>query len=285
MSEYWKSTPKYWCKFCKVYVRDTKFERQQHEATGRHQGNIQRSLRGLHRDQEREEREKQRAKDEVARLNGEAQGSSSGSPNEPPWKKKNAAPPPAPRQATAEDRKRQMLQLAEMGVAIPEEFRRDMAMASEWQTVSERIVGGRSQKKEEDEDLDIKPEARSIGVRKRKLNGEEEEDEAAGQPVKQAWGSAFKKFPGSKGADEDLDALLGGTKPTVKSESVVKKEEDPDDIPIKREESAGDTEDKAGIAKVESDIQVKQEDGEPAPAAASNSGESPIVFKKRKKKP
>ncbi|KAJ4301833.1 hypothetical protein N0V90_003929 [Kalmusia sp. IMI 367209] len=70
MAEYWKSTPKYWCKFCRDYIKDTKFERQQHEATGRHQSNIQRSLKGLHREQAATERQKQRAKDEVARLNG-----------------------------------------------------------------------------------------------------------------------------------------------------------------------------------------------------------------------
>jgi hypothetical protein len=62
--------PKYWCKFCVTFVKDTKFERQQHEATGRHQGNIQRSLRGLHREQETEQRNKARAQAEVARLNG-----------------------------------------------------------------------------------------------------------------------------------------------------------------------------------------------------------------------
>ncbi|MBE7181524.1 MAG: hypothetical protein INR71_10015, partial [Terriglobus roseus] len=70
--------PKYWCKFCKTYVRDTKFERQQHDATGRHQSNIQRSLRTLHRDAERGERDKQRARDEVARLNGVVGGGGGG---------------------------------------------------------------------------------------------------------------------------------------------------------------------------------------------------------------
>ena len=57
MSEYWKSTPKYWCKHCSVYVRDTKLERTNHEATGRHQGAIKRSLRDLHRNAEQQERE------------------------------------------------------------------------------------------------------------------------------------------------------------------------------------------------------------------------------------
>ena len=49
MSEYWKSTPKYWCKHCGIYVRDTKLERTNHEATGKHQGALKRFLRDLHR--------------------------------------------------------------------------------------------------------------------------------------------------------------------------------------------------------------------------------------------
>jgi hypothetical protein len=77
MAEYWKSTasvahgmyglrltkfqPKYWCKYCEIFVKDTKFEKQQHEATGRHQGNIRRSLKGLHREQEIEARKQAQA--------------------------------------------------------------------------------------------------------------------------------------------------------------------------------------------------------------------------------
>ena len=70
MAEYWKSTPSYWCKFCSIYVRETPIERKNHEASAKHQNNIQRSLRDLHKNKEREDRDKQRAKDEVARLNG-----------------------------------------------------------------------------------------------------------------------------------------------------------------------------------------------------------------------
>src|ERR1700743_2697962 len=132
MSEYWKSTvsphilptyqafkprtnvysfqqPKYWCKFCKVYVRDTKLERSQHEATGRHQGAIQKSLRDLHKGQEREQREAQRAKDEVARLNGMVGGSAaskSSSASGPALQSSSGSAAPK-KQATVEDRKRQ----------------------------------------------------------------------------------------------------------------------------------------------------------------------------------
>src|SRR5256885_11873454 len=94
MSEYWKSTvrrnpatpldlltefnngqPKYWCKHCSTYVKDTKFERAQHEATGKHQGNLRRFLKSIQDGHERGEREKQRARAEVERLNKVVAGS------------------------------------------------------------------------------------------------------------------------------------------------------------------------------------------------------------------
>ncbi|MDI1490795.1 MAG: hypothetical protein OHK93_001999 [Ramalina farinacea] len=228
MSEYWKSTPKYWCKHCKTYVRDTKLERSNHEATPRHQGNLQRFLRGLHRDHEREEREKSRAKQEVDRLNGVTSAS-------PPAPEGRASAIPSSnasstRQATPAERKAQLQQLAAMGVAVPEDFRREMAMAGEWSVQSQRIIesGGEIDegiKKEEDED--DKKKVLNVGVRKRKHEGQEEEEEAGEKVVRKGWGSTTKAYPGA-GGDNDLDALLNATRrpeelneggSTVKSES------------------------------------------------------------------
>ncbi|KAF2433913.1 hypothetical protein EJ08DRAFT_556312, partial [Tothia fuscella] len=204
MSEYWKSIPKYWCKFCKDYFKDTKFEKQQHESTPRHQGNIQRSLRTLHKEKEQEDRQKQRAKDEVARLNGVVGGKSAASTSTTAtststFKKE------APRQATAEERKKQIQQLADMGVAVPEEFRREMAIAGDWQTVSVTPVV--------QEDFSSKPDGMAFGVRKRKMEEEAEEaaaEEAAAIKQKQ-WGSKFRTYPGKKSRVDDVeyfDALL-----------------------------------------------------------------------------
>lgn len=235
----------------------------------------------MQRDQQREEREKQRAKDEVARLNGEVPGSSA---KDPPWKKKSAggggAPPPM--QASVEERKRQMQQLADMGVAIPEEYRRDMAMVGDWQVIAQTAVRSQRMKKEESGDED-KSEVKSVGVRKRRLDEGEEEEEAVGRPAQKVWGSAFKAYPGSKAKEEDLDALLGGTKAAVQTESVVK-EEDAPELPIKREDEAQYTNTAPAVAKPEADDQVKLQDAEaalPAEAPAAGSG---VVFKKRKKK-
>ncbi|KAI9814367.1 MAG: hypothetical protein M1827_003222 [Pycnora praestabilis] len=207
MSEYWKSTPKYWCKHCRTYVRDTKLEKTNHEATPKHQGNLKRFLRDLHRGHERDERDKQRAKSEVERLNGvvSGEGSSSGAL----WRSKPTAtiPVPAPaKQVSVEERKRQLAQLAEMGVAIPEEFRGEMAMAGDWRTTSRSTIEF-GMKKEGDED-DTKPGSHSIGVRKRKYEGQEEEEEAGETIAKRGWGSTTRTYPGSAQVDDDLDALL-----------------------------------------------------------------------------
>ena len=224
MSEYWKSTvrnvtlspykmllmsqkPKYWCKHCKIFVRDTKLEKTNHEATPKHQGNLKRFLRDLHKGHEREEREKQRAKDEVDRLNGVVSGSGS---KVPPWERKSALPAAsASRQATPADRKKQLAQLAELDVAVPEDFRKEMAMVGDWQTTSERLIYD-TVKREEDGG-DVKPEGLNIGVRKRKFKGQEEEEEAGETVVRRGWGSSVRAYPGQDD-DKNLDALLINTK-------------------------------------------------------------------------
>ncbi|ORY09057.1 hypothetical protein BCR34DRAFT_625925 [Clohesyomyces aquaticus] len=251
MSEYWKSTPKYWCKYCAVYVKDTKFERANHEATGRHQGSIQRSLRGLHREQQNQERQTERAKNEVARLNGIVGTPSSSSDGgavaagRKPVSSSSSREPE--RKATLEDRKRQWDQLVSMGIAVPEEVRPDMAIAGEWQVVSQKIIGGDEDEKELNK-----------GVHKRKLDEDEEEALEAQQTITKhkGWGHSFKRYPGKAGGDvdDDVDALFKKVKkPAVKKETdvapepVVKQEnldvkgeaEEPtlQDIPIANEAS------------------------------------------------
>ncbi|KAH0542739.1 hypothetical protein FGG08_002878 [Glutinoglossum americanum] len=287
MSEYWKSTPKYWCKHCKTFVRDTKLEKQNHEATPKHQGNLKRFLRDLHRGHERDEREKQRAKDEVERLNNVVSGATavSSSSRNPPWGNGSTmAPlPPTQRQITPVERKQQIAQLAELGVAIPEEFRGGMAMAGEWQTVSERIIG-------QHEDEDVKPDIHSIGVRKRKLPGEETDEEDAGPVTKKGWGSTIRTYPEAGKDMHGLDVLLkenvlrkGNNKAELTADGNTEDDQEADTTttrqkaPIKREES----EQEAKISRLlteeslEEDISVKMEE-------PSLSGE--VVFKKRKVK-
>ncbi|GAB7348448.1 hypothetical protein MBLNU459_g6865t1 [Dothideomycetes sp. NU459] len=280
MSEYWKSTPKYWCKFCKTFIRDTALEKKNHEATPKHQSSIQRSLRELHKGTERDAREKQRAKDEVARLNGIVQAKSGPSASSAglPALGYSAPPASAPRQSTADERKRNIEQLAAMGVAVPEEYRKDMSIASEWSTVSVTPVYHQKAKREEDEsdgDDESKPAVGSFGVRKRKLDEDDEELEAAAS-ARKSWGSKFKSYPGAKGTDgdEDLDALLSG--------AIIKKpkaeEDQAKDTPstLKKEESADAAVPLAAVPDVDEPHATVKEEVDVAAA--------PIVFKKRKGK-
>jgi len=259
MSEYWKSTPKYWCKFCEAFVKDTKFEKQQHDATPRHQGNIQRSLRRLHKDNEREERDKDRAKAEVARLNGIVSGSGGSSASGHVVAQSTSGPA---KKATVDDRKRQLKQLADLGVAVPEAYRREVAMAGDWETVSVRQI-----KKEED----VKPDVLSFGTHKRKFEGQEEEEEAGTTVVRKGWGSTTKRYPGTSGAVEDIESLLrpGNGNVIAKMEDVPQiKKEDTD------EASEAPATDASARAVIEGE--VKQEENAIA--------EAPVVFKKRKAK-
>ncbi|KAF2735483.1 hypothetical protein EJ04DRAFT_491586 [Polyplosphaeria fusca] len=297
MAEYWKSTPKYWCKFCSVYVRETKRDRTEHEATGRHQGNVQRSLRGIHKDQQRQEREKTAAQREVARLNGLVPNSASptapaistpASPKQPPVPGKLHYTKTQEKTATLQDRKKQWEQLAALGVAVPEQARGDMAIAGEWQVVSQRVIG--------EDGKEIKPSGLSTGVHKRKLDEDEEEQQAAGEIIKKkkGWGHSLKSFPGKSGADnddDDIEALFKKTKrtpevkrePKIEDKQAVKQEEGQEDalqeIPTVEEAA------RRGFTKVTNTttsglspdvgVSIKKEDGDVAVPT--------VVFKKRKK--
>ncbi|GAB1727028.1 hypothetical protein NU195Hw_g3881t1 [Hortaea werneckii] len=294
MAEYWKSTPSYWCKFCAIYVRDTTIERKNHEASGKHQNNIQRNLRELQKGKQREDRDQQRAKDEVARLNGivSGQGKGSGGGGGGDAGKtgilgvKDVGKAPAPSGGStlsvSAQRKKHAEQLAAMGVELPEELKREVTGVGGWQTVSEKVVEEEQPwslsdiKNEEDSKEDVR-DAISRGVRKRKPEGDEDEEEAA--PARKAWGSKFRQYPGAasegNGEEEDLDALLSGVTAKKPKPEEVKKEESED---VKGEEPAEDKPlDSIPDVNAPAATPVKQEEGEEKPAPA-------VVFKKRKVK-
>ena len=115
------------------------------------------------------------------------------------------------RQATAADRKRQLQQLAEMGIAVPEEARREMAIAGDWHVQSVTPIYDKNEPahKAEEDSEDRKTDALAIGVRKRKFEGDEEKEEAGERVVKRGWGSTTRTWQSDdKG---DLDALLNAT--------------------------------------------------------------------------
>lgn len=286
MSEYWKSTPSYWCKYCSRYVRDSAIEKRNHEASVQHQNNIQRSLRNLYKNHEREERQKQQALDEVARLKGEK-------------------PAPRPSASTAfattnspltpaQQRKAHAEQLAALGVALPDDLKREVTGVGEFKDVNEREVSA-DQKSgavtvsrsladilAEERAGDIKVEDSEAKSKKRKVGDIDEteddlEDPDGGEAParRKAWGSSLKTYPGANNeADDsnvDLDALLNGVKAT-KGEDKVKKEGEDEGVSIvKKEEDPEDSKPSAGT-------------GTSADAKVEQSAAAPVMFKKRKGK-
>jgi hypothetical protein len=258
-------------------------KKTEHDATPKHQGNLKRFLRDLHRGHEKEEKDKERAKAEVARLNGMGGGESASSSSSGFGRGPTPSIPKPPKpQATEADRKRQLAQLAEMGIDIPSEFRPDMALAGGWEVVSQRII--------EEDDGEKKPEAIALGVRKRQV---EEEDEEALEAKKKRYGSSYRTHP-TEEDQGDLDALLNnitrrGKEPALKSET---------DIGIKQElktETETETLPRNGIPSSEDQISavIKKEESDGIGAIAAvpdlkqegkESLATGIVFKKRKAK-
>jgi len=221
--------PKYWCKHCATYVKDTPFERKQHENTGKHQGNLRRFLQGIQKDYAKNEREKEVAKAEIERLNrvagtgtAAASGSSSAPPSSAPVSIKISKRPS--NTLSAADQKRQWTQLAAMGIAIPEYARADMAMAGDWQTISRKVEP--EPEPEHEEQVDDKL---NVGIRKRKIEDDQDNENAGETIARQGWGSTTRTYPAVKPVDSDLDALL--SIPLVKKEKPIKsiKEPPPDD--------------------------------------------------------
>ncbi|CRK40015.1 hypothetical protein BN1723_004698, partial [Verticillium longisporum] len=277
MSEYWKSTPKYWCKHCSVFVRDTKLERQNHEATGRHQGALKRSLRDIHRGHEREERDKERARREVDRLNGVVGGAAGSS----------ASASVSSGQATAAQLARQREQLAEMGISMPTEVRGDMAIPGEWTVTNTRVVSASPRGGEAGD----KVEAKAVGVRKREVTDEQKEEQEAVRGLfkkQRTWGGT-RAMPQD---DAELDALLSGGVLHAPP-----KKEEPVEEEVKTEEGAPQ-ETKSEEPAVKAEPAEEGEGGmdppqEPAPAIpdvgvktedSAEGGPAPVVFKKRKPK-
>ncbi len=227
MADYWKSTPKYWCKHCSTYVRDTKLDRANHEATGKHQNSIKRALRDLHRDHEKQERDRDRAKREVERLNGVVSGSGSRPPDG--FRSGGVASGP-PQQVVQAQRQQQLEQLADMGVSIPDQLRSNVAMAGEWAVTSTRVV----RESDDEEKAPMPTEAtKATGMRKRELEKteeEQEEDDALNGLFKKPrrWGRDSKAMPED---DAELNALLSGslvaaTKKEAEEGARIKQEDD-----------------------------------------------------------
>ncbi|KAJ1562751.1 hypothetical protein HK405_008343 [Cladochytrium tenue] len=68
MTERWVSTPKFFCKFCKIYVTDNRISRQSHEIGLKHKGNVERFMRQARKDEDIKAREAQQAHDLLRKI-------------------------------------------------------------------------------------------------------------------------------------------------------------------------------------------------------------------------
>lgn len=287
MSEYWKSTPSYWCKFCSRYVRDSAIEKRNHESSVQHQNNIQRNLRDINKGHQREEWDKQRAKDEVARLKGERIPSRSSDLNA-------VAKPTTVNLTPAQQRKAHAEQLVALGVALPDDLKREVTGVGDFKVVNEREVLSNARQSAtivQRSLADILAEERSgvlssdteqLQDRKRKIVDEDaDEDELEAEellPRKRAWGSNFKTYPSGKAdtddATEDLDALLGSVD-VVKKGSTIKREQGTEAAVVKQE----DVTEEMSSSTTATPIAIKKDE-----STSDLPSTSAVVFKKRKAK-
>lgn len=278
-----------------MFVVDTPVSKKNHDASPKHQGNLKRFLRDLHRANEREQTAAESAKREVARLNalvGPSSPSSSSSAG--PYKQ---TPAPAPRAAHEDERKRQLKELEALGVALPDEARRELAMVGDWEETGRAKGAGAGARKMTEKEM---VQVELAKQQKRKFEEEEkerkwntmDEDERA----MRGFSIQTKVYPGQGEAAAgqfDPGMLFKGKKDKEKVPEVVKKEDDEqvkveeEDAPAREDDDVGATpvkkeqDDTVGInVKPEEgvEVEVKKEDSE---AAAVGDG---VIFKKRKVK-
>lgn len=195
-------------------------------------------------------------------------------------------------QATAHDLKKQAAQLLELGIGVPDEFRGELAVPGEWQVMNQRVI------EPEGVNMDSKDvTARAIGVKKREVEVDEEEEI---EKKKARRGPRYRAYPGMAEEDRDLDALLNqvtAPKPEVEPKeepreafSSFKQEQDPPDAQdaVKQETHGGvdikpDPEQATqGQEPALADVPLAEE--APAASVKPEEGIPGVVFKKRKAK-
>ncbi|KAK6515563.1 hypothetical protein TWF506_007893 [Arthrobotrys conoides] len=198
MSEYWVSTKRYWCDRCKMFVKDTPLSRKDHEASPKHQHALQRFLRELHRNKEKEAVAAENTKREAERLNN--------------LENPDYVPKPLARRAvdlvekkpakansfrSDEQKKKHLDELAALGVAMPESYRKEHAMVGEWETV--RVIE-RPAAAEDPEDEESKR------AKRRKI-GDVDEDEDEEEADTKNFRMRTLEYPGGAVASENIGEI------------------------------------------------------------------------------
>lgn len=283
-----------------MFAVDTPVSKKNHDASPKHQGSLKRFLRDLHRANEREQTAAESAKREVARLNALVGGpGSSSSAGASSFTGPSSLYKQAPRATNEEERKRQLKELEALGVALPDEARRELAMVGDWEETSVEARRAGSKKMTEKEMVQIelaKQQKRKFEQeeKERKWNAMDEDEKAM-----RGFSIQTKTYPGQdEGAGKFDPGMLFKGKGREKAPEVIGKEDE--QVKVKEEEVHDDAlatcraEEDAGAASVkreqdeteEINVNVKLEEGvvvkkEDSEAAAVSEG---IVFKKRKVK-
>ena len=58
MTEFWKSSNKFWCEYCKVWMADNPTAKRIHEQGSKHRENMERFMRNIHKKSVQEEKDK-----------------------------------------------------------------------------------------------------------------------------------------------------------------------------------------------------------------------------------
>lgn len=260
---------------------------------------MKRFLRDLHRGHERDSQDKERAKAEVARLNGQAStgagsgtaagGGSHAEANNRGGVYKSAAPQSKPSiHFTEKQRQEQVRQLVELGVNVPDDMRADLAIPGEWTVTKERVI--------EDPEQENRVESLAVGVRRKREEEKEEENEEEKEVKKARWGQAVKTYGNAHGRDDleddgELDALLkqtiSGVKDATSADLPTKIKTEPDKVKVEADEVASGT-----AVSSHEEVILKQEStshsSEPFIKTEASPPTAPpdlgVVFKKRKAK-
>ncbi|KAK6356481.1 hypothetical protein TWF718_000840 [Orbilia javanica] len=262
MSEYWVSTKRYWCDRCKMFVKDTPLSRKDHEASPKHQHALQRFLRELHRNKEKEAVAAENTKREAERLNN------LGNPDYVPKPLARRAadlvekkPAKASSFRSDEQKKKHMDELAALGVAMPESYRKEHAMAGEWETI--RVIE-RPATPEDPEDEESKRA-------KRRRLGDVDEDEDEEETETKNFTMRTLEYPGDAVASGNIGEITfkkkkgkpKQTMPTVEYpvqtpvaglEGIMVKKRDTKNGPTGEEEESGE-------AVAETSVQVPSTEG------------------------
>ncbi|KAJ3361186.1 hypothetical protein GGF32_007741 [Allomyces javanicus] len=189
MADYWRSKPKYWCKYCKIFVTDNKISRTHHESTGEHRRSMERFIAALAEADKEKKREEAAAREMVAKIEQDAvaafaqdlerQGTDAATTEALLAAASSARSAPAP---SARKKPRASAAPAPDSAADNEPQRDpSIGQVGEWEVVEEVVIPPLRADADEDEDVqpsvddEVKPDVEELEGRKRPRDADDEQ--------------------------------------------------------------------------------------------------------------